>query len=129
MTGDQVPKKENVLNAATDAILTLFGLSRYTARRLQNDPYYGAIDIFMPPKVTELVELGIEAPLQGDLDKAGRIIEKNIPIGGKIYSHHFGSAADYKRKKRIKEYKAKKRAMENIGQMPSIPNIPELELE
>lgn len=129
MTGDQVPKKENVAGAAADAILTLFGLSRYTARRLADDPYYGAIDIFMPPKVTELVEVGIEAPLKGDFERAGRIIEKNIPIGGKIYSQHLGAGADYKRKKRIKEYKAKKRAIENIGKMPSIPNIPELELE
>ena len=129
MTGDQVPEKENVAGAAADAILTLFGLSRYTARRLADDPYYGAIDIFMPPKVTELVEVGIEAPLKGDFERAGRIIEKNIPIGGKIYSQHFGAGADYKRKKRIKEYKAKKRAIENIGKMPSIPNIPELELE
>ncbi len=129
MTGDQVPKKENVAGAAADAILTLFGLSRYTARRLADDPYYGAIDIFMPPKVTELVEVGIEAPLKGDFERAGRIIEKNIPFGGKIYSQHFGAGADYKRKKRIKEYKAKKRAIENIGKMPSIPNIPELELD
>ncbi len=129
MTGDQVPKMENVAGAAADAILTLFGLSRYTARRLADDPYYGAIDIFMPPKVTELVEVGIEAPLKGDFERAGRIIEKNIPFGGKIYSQHFGAGADYKRKKRIKEYKAKKRAIENIGKMPSIPNIPELELE
>lgn len=129
MTGDQVPKMENVAGAAADAILTLFGLSRYTARRLADDPYYGAIDIFMPPKVTELVEVGIEAPLKGDFERAGRIIEKNIPFGGKIYSQHFGAGADYKRKKRIKEYKAKKRAIENVGKMPSIPNIPELELE
>ena len=129
MTGDQVPKMENVAGAAADAILTLFGLSRYTARRLADDPYYGAIDIFMPPKVTELVEVGIEAPLKGDFERAGRIIEKNIPFGGKIYSQHFGAGADYKRKKRIKEYKAKKRAIENIGKMPSIPNIPELELD
>jgi hypothetical protein len=129
MTGDQVPKMENVAGAAADAILTLFGLSRYTARRLADDPYYGAIDIFMPPKVTELVEVGIEAPLKGDFERAGRIIEKNIPFIGKIYSQHFGAGADYKRKKRIKEYKAKKRAIENIGKMPSIPNIPELELE
>jgi len=129
MTGDQVPKMENVAGAAADSILTLFGLSRYTARRLADDPYYGAIDIFMPPKVTELVEVGIEAPLKGDFERAGRIIEKNIPFGGKIYSQHFGAGADYKRKKRIKEYKAKKRAIENIGKMPSIPNIPELELE
>ena len=84
--------------------------------------------MFLPPKATEVFELG-KSSLSGDFDKAGRIIEKNIPIGGKIYSQHFGAGADYKRKKRIKEYKAKKRAIENIGKMPSIPNIPELELE
>ena len=129
MTGDQVPTQENVANAAADAILTLFGLSRYTTRRLINDTYYGAIDLFMPPKLSELIEAGIEAPLSGDLDRSKRIIEKNIPIAGKIYSQHFGYGADYKRKKRIKEYKARKRAIENIGKMPSIPGIPELELE
>ena len=128
MTGDQVPKKENVANAAADAILTLFGLSRYSVYRIKDDGLYGVVDMFLPPKATEVFELG-KSSLSGDFDKAGRIIEKNIPIGGKIYSHHFGSAADYKRKKRIKEYKRKKRAIENIGQMPSIPNIPELELE
>ena len=129
ITGNQVPKKKNVADAAADAILTLFGLSRYTTRRIADDPYYGTIDIFMPPKLTELVELFVEAPLKGDLNKAGRVIQKNIPIGGKIYSQHFGAGADYKRKKRIKEYKARKRAIENIGKMPSIQNIPELELE
>jgi len=128
MTGDQVPEKENVANAAADAILTLFGLSRYSVYRIKDDGLYGVVDMFLPPKATEVFELG-KSSLSGDFDKAGRIIEKNIPIGGKIYSQHFGAGADYKRKKRIKEYKAKKRAIENIGKMPSIPNIPELELE
>ncbi len=128
MTGDQVPKKENVAGAAADAILTLFGLSRYSVYRIKDDGLYGVVDMFLPPKATEVFELG-KSSLSGDFDKAGRIIEKNIPIGGKIYSQHFGAGADYKRKKRIKEYKAKKRAIENIGKMPSIPNIPELELE
>lgn len=128
MTGDQVPKMENVAGAAADAILTLFGLSRYSVYRIKDDGLYGVVDMFLPPKATEVFELG-KSSLSGDFDKAGRIIEKNIPIGGKIYSQHFGAGADYKRKKRIKEYKAKKRAIENIGKMPSIPNIPELELE
>ena len=128
ITGNQVPKIKNVANAAADAILTLFGLSKYSVYRIKDDGLYGVVDMFLPPKATEVFELG-KSSLSGDFDKAGRIIEKNIPIGGKIYSHHFGSAADYKRKKRIKEYKRKKRAIENIGQMPSIPNIPELELE
>ena len=128
MTGDQVPKMENVAGAAADAILTLFGLSRYSVYRIKDDGLYGVVDMFLPPKATEVFELG-KSSLSGDFDKAGRIIEKNIPIGGKIYSQHFGAGADYKRKKRIKEYKAKKRAIENIGKMPSIPNIPELELD
>ena len=128
MTGDQFPKMENVAGAAADAILTLFGLSRYSVYRIKDDGLYGVVDMFLPPKATEAFELG-KSSLSGDFDKAGRIIEKNIPIGGKIYSQHFGAGADYKRKKRIKEYKAKKRAIENIGRMPSIPNIPELELE
>ena len=93
MTGDQVPKKENVANAAADAILTLFGLSRYSVYRIKDDGLYGVVDMFLPPKATEVFELG-KSSLSGDFDKAGRIIEKNIPIGGKIYSQHFGAGAD-----------------------------------
>ena len=107
-TSNQVPKMDNIAGSVADAILTLFGLSRYTAKRLENEPYYGSIDIFMPPKVSELIELG-KSSLDGDFNKAGRVIEKNIPIGGKIYSQHFGSAADYKRKKRIEERNKKLR--------------------
>ena len=128
MLGDQVPTKENVLGAGADAILTLFGLSRFITRKAYNDPEGAIVDMFLPPKLMDSIESGVSA-LKGEFDKPKRFIEKSFPIGGKIYSEHFGSAADYKRKKRIKEYKARKRAIENIGKMPSIPNIPELELE
>ena len=128
MLGDQVPTKENVLGAGADAILTLFGLSRFITRKAYNDPEGAIVDMFLPPKLMDSIESGVSA-LKGEFDKPKRFLEKSFPIGGKIYSEHFGSAAYYKRKKRIKEYKARKRAIENIGKMPSIPNIPELELE
>ena len=127
MLGDQMPTKENALDAGADAMLTLFGLSRYFTRKFADEPYQAVTDLIMPPKLSELIETGVNVG-KGEFDKVGKTIEKNIPFGGKIYSEHWGSA-DYKRKKRIKEYKAKKRAIENIGKMPSIPSISDLELE
>ena len=82
----------------------------------------------MPPKLSELIETGVNVS-KGELDKAGKTVQKNIPFGGKIYSEHWGSAADYKRKKRIQEYKAKKRRMEKALDIPNIPNIPDLDFE
>ena len=128
MTGDQMPTKENVLGAGADAILTLFGLSRYITRKAYDDPQDAIVDMFLPPKLMNVIVSGVSA-LKGEFDKPARLIEKSIPIGGKIYSEHFGSAADYKRKKRIQEYKAKKRRMEKALEIPSIPNIPDLDFE
>ena len=84
--------------------------------------------VIIPPKLSELIEVG-ENVVKGELDKVGKIVQKNIPFGGKIYSEHWGSAADYKRKKRIREYKAKKRRMEQALEMPNIPTIPDLDFE
>ena len=82
----------------------------------------------MPPKLSELIETGVNVG-KGDFDKVGKTVEKNIPFGGKIYSEHWGSASDYKRKKRIQEYKAKKRRMEKALELPNIPDIPDLNFE
>ena len=128
MLGDQMPTKENALDAGADAMLTLFGLSRYFTRKFADEPYQAVTDLIMPPKLSELIETGVNVA-KGEFDKVGKTIEKNIPFGGKIYSEHFGSAADYKRKKRIQEYKAKKRRMEKALEIPSIPNIPDLDFE
>tara|TARA_Y100000114_G_C11760672_1_gene329450 strand:- start:79 stop:3114 length:3036 start_codon:yes stop_codon:yes gene_type:complete len=128
MTGDQMPTRKNVKEAGADAMLTLFGLSRFITRKAYDDPEGAIVDLFLPPKLIDSIESGVSA-LKGDFDKPARFIEKSIPIGGKIYSEHFGSAADYKRKKRIQEYKAKKRRMEKALEIPSIPNIPDLDFE
>lgn len=128
MLGDQMPTKENALDAGADAILTLFGLSRYFTRKFADEPYQAVTDLIMPPKLSELIETGVNVG-KGDFNKVGKTIEKNIPFGGKIYSEHWGSASDYKRKKRIQEYKAKKRRMEKALEIPNIPNIPDLNFE
>ena len=128
MLGDQMPTKENALDAGADAILTLFGLSRYFTRKFADEPYQAVTDLIMPPKLSELIETGVNVG-KGDFNKVGKTIEKNIPFGGKIYSEHWGSASDYKRKKRIQEYKAKKRRMEKALEMPNIPDIPDLNFE
>lgn len=128
MLGDQMPTKKNALDAGADAMLTLFGLSRYFTRKFADEPLYATMDLIIPPKLSELIEVG-ENVVKGELDKVGKIVQKNIPFGGKIYSEHWGSAADYKRKKRIREYKAKKRRMEQALEMPNIPTIPDLDFE
>ena len=128
MLGDQMPTKENALDAGADAILTLFGLSRYFTRKFADEPYQAVTDLIMPPKLSELIETGVNVS-KGDFNKVGKTIEKNIPFGGKIYSEHVGSASDYKRKKRIQEYKAKKRRMEKALEISNIPPIPDLEFE
>ena len=128
MLGDQMPTKENSLDAGADAILTLFGLSRYFTRKFADEPYQAVTDLIMPPKLSELIETGVNVGM-GDFNKVGKTIEKNIPFGGKIYSEHWGSASDYKRKKRIQEYKAKKRRMKKALDIPNIPNIPDLDFE
>ena len=121
-----MPTRENVLGAGADAMLTLFGLSRFITRKAYDDPEGAIVDLILPPKLIDSIESGVSA-LKGDFDKPARFIEKSIPIGGKIYSEHFGSAADYKRKKRIQESKAKKRKMEEALEIPKIPAIPELD--
>ena len=126
MLGNQMPSKKNVMDAATDAILTLFGLSRYFTRKFADEPYYAIVDLIMPPKLSEFIETGVDLTPLGDIDKVGRTLEKNIPIGGKIYSEHWGSAADYKRKKRIQDYEAAKRRIEKQLDMPKIPRMPRL---
>ena len=128
MIGDQTPTMENALDAGADAMLTLFGLSRYFTRKFTDEPYHAVIDLIMPPKLSELIETGVNIG-KGDFNKVGKTIEKSIPFGGKIYSEHWGSAADYKRKKRIQEYKAKKRRMEKALEISNIPPIPDLEFE
>lgn len=128
MLGDQMPTTSKALDAGADAMLTLFGLSRYFTRKFTDEPYQAVTDLIMPPKLSELIETGVNVS-KGELDKAGKTVQKNIPFGGKIYSEHWGSAADYKRKKRIQEYKAKKRRMEKALDIPNIPNIPDLDFE
>lgn len=128
MFGDQMPTTSKALNAGADAMLTLFGLSRYFTRKFTDEPYQAVTDLIMPPKLSELIETGVNVS-KGELDKAGKTVQKNIPFGGKIYSEHWGAAADYKRKKRIQEYKAKKRRMEKALDIPNIPNIPNLDFE
>ena len=128
MLGDQMPTKKNALDAAADAILTLFGLSRYFTRKFADEPYQAITDLIMPPKLSELIETGVNVG-KGDFTKVGKTIEKSVPFGGRIYSEHWGSASDYKRKKRIQEYKAKKRRMEKALEIPNIPNIPDLDFE
>ena len=127
MIGNQMPSKKNVMDAATDAILTLFGLSRYFTRKFADEPYYAIVDLIMPPKLSEFIETGVDLTPLGDIDKVGKTLEKNIPIGGKIYSEHLGSAADYKRKKRIQEYRATKRRIEKQLDMPKMPRMPRLD--
>ena len=128
MLGDQMPTMENALDAGADAMLTLFGLSRYFTRKFTDEPYHAVTDLIMPPKLSEVIETGVNVG-QGEFDKVGKTIQKSIPFGGKIYSEHWGSAADYKRKKRIQEYKAKKRRMEQALEMPNISDIPDLDFE
>ena len=128
MLGDQMPTLENAMDAGADAILTLFGLSRYFTRKFADEPYQAVTDLIMPPKLSELIETGVNVG-KGDFDKVGKTVEKNIPFGGKIYSEHWGSASDYKRKKRIQGYKAKKRRMEKALELPNIPDIPDLNFE
>ena len=128
MLGDQMPTMENALDAGADAMLTLFGLSRYFTRKFTDQPYHAVTDLIMPPKLSEVIETGVNVG-QGEFDKVGKTIQKSIPFGGKIYSEHWGSAADYKRKKRIQEYKAKKRRMEQALEMPNISDIPDLDFE
>jgi hypothetical protein len=128
MIGDQMPTEESVLDAGADAMLTLFGLSRYFTRKFADEPYQAVTDLIMPPKLSELIETGVNIG-KGDFNKVGKTVEKSIPFGGKIYSEHWGSASDYKRKKRIQEYKAKKRRMEKALEIQNIPNIPDLNFE
>ena len=51
MLGDQMPTKENALDAGADAMLTLFGLSRYFTRKFADEPYQAVTDLIMPPKI------------------------------------------------------------------------------
>lgn len=122
----EMPKKEKIMEAATDSIATLFGLSRYHMRKFGEDPYYATIDLFMPPKLLDLFDI-THGVATGDLNKVGRRIEKSIPIGGKIYSEHWGSAAKYKRNERIKKHRKLMRAIDDLGKLPTIPDIPDLD--
>ncbi len=78
MLGDQVPTKENVLGAGADAILTLFGLSRFITRKAYNDPEGAIVDMFLPPKLMDSIESGVSA-LKGEFDKPKRFLEKKLP--------------------------------------------------
>ena len=85
----------NVGSAAADAFLTLFGLSRYSGRKIASPkrPHErpeGIYDLFLPPGTTEIIKGDVLNP-------------KNIPFFGKMWTEWFGPAADYKRKARIKK--------------------------
>lgn len=94
-----LPTGEKAWHAVADGLLTLIGLSRYSAHKIVDETKRteGLTDLVLPPKTREI--------LSGDVFTN----EKNIPFGGKIYSEHFGSGADYKRKKRIEERNKKLR--------------------
>ena len=90
--------------AAIDGILTLFGLSRYAAQKFASKQTtrreQALVDIWLPPKVTEATEM-IASTLQGD--PSWDLMEKHIPIVGKIFSEWFGAAAERKKKRRVTE--------------------------
>lgn len=98
-----VPKAGKAADAANDAVMTLFGLSRYFSRKFADDPFRATIDLVVPPKLSEWTEMFVESPMKGDLEQFKRVGTKQIPIVGKIYSEHWGANADYKRKKRVQE--------------------------
>jgi len=87
--------------AAVDALLTLFGLSRYAAQKFTSKQKtrreQALVDIWLPPKATEFTEIVISTA-QGD--PSTDLIEKQLPIGGKILSEHFGAAAQKKKKRK-----------------------------
>ena len=87
-----LPTGEKAWHAVLDGLLTLIGLSRYSGRKIAdpNKRAEGIWDLFLPPKATEIIS--------GDVFTN----EKNIPIVGKVYSEHWGSSAEYKRKQRKK---------------------------
>ena len=87
-----LPTGEKAWHAVMDGLLTLVGLSRYSGRKIvdPNKRAEGIYDLFLPPKATEIIS--------GDVFTN----EKNIPMFGKIYSEHWGSASEYKRKQRKK---------------------------
>lgn len=80
--------------AAADAFLTLFGLSRYSGRKIaspkrSHERAEGIYDLFLPPGTTEII--------------TGNVLRwKNVPFGGKIWTELFGPAAEWKRKNKAK---------------------------
>lgn len=92
-----LPTGEKAWHAVMDGLLTLIGLSRYSGRKIvdPNKRAEGIYDLFLPPKTTEIIS--------GDVFTN----EKNIPVFGKPYSEHLGSASDYKRKQRDKRLREK----------------------
>ena len=117
--GNQMPTRERLASNAMDGILTLFGLSKYNTYRIKDDTGKGVIEVFMPPRSFEVLD-GIGGLLKGDPSKLGRTLEKSFPLVGKIWSEHWGSAAAYKRKKRIEKFKQNKRALEQSLEVPSL---------
>jgi hypothetical protein len=112
-----LPSKEKAWHAVADGLLTLIGLSRYSGRKLV-DPdkrQEGLVDLFTPPRTTDI--------LKGEWFGIGGTRDRDIPIVGKIFSEHFGSAAEYKKKKRIEKFKRQKREMK---QGPDI-DLPEID--
>ena len=124
-----VPKAEKAGEAANDAVMTLFGLSRYFSRKFADDPYRATIDLVAPPKLSEWTEMFVESPMKGDLEQFKRVGTKQIPIVGKIYSEHWGANAKYKRKKRVQEHKRAKRAFDDALEGPPLPDLPDLGFE
>tara|TARA_Y100001963_G_C6793469_1_gene457047 strand:- start:1991 stop:5014 length:3024 start_codon:yes stop_codon:yes gene_type:complete len=99
---------------AGDALLTLFGLSRYSGRKLI-DPdkrVEGITDLLVPPKSTEIVS--------GDVFTN----EKNIPLVGKLYSEWFGSARKYKDKRRREEARKAMRVRDEMQRSRPWPSLP-----
>ena len=112
-----LPSAEKAWHAVADGFLTLIGLSRYSGRKLV-DPdkrQEGLVDLFTPPKTTDI--------LKGEWFGIGGTKDRDIPIVGKIFSEHFGSAAEYKKKKRIEKFKRQQREMK---QGPDI-DLPEID--
>ena len=112
-----LPSKEKAWHAVADGLLTLIGLSRYSGRKLL-DPdkrQEGLVDLFTPPRTTDI--------LKGEWFGIGGTKDRDIPFVGKIFSEHFGSAAEYKKKKRIEKFKRQQREMK---QGPDI-DLPEID--
>ena len=120
MTGDQMPTRERIASNVMDGMLTLFGLSKYSAYKIKDEPGKGTVELFLPPRMTEFGE-GVINLLKGEPSKLYRTIEKSVPLVGKIYSEHFGTAAEYKRKERQKKARQTKKAFDQFLRGPRIP--------